>query len=387
MPRIVVSGALANRPHNGGGAWVRLNWILSLQRLGFDVFFLEEIGRDVCVDPSGTVVDLADSINLAFFRHVTEMFGLSSCSALVYECGQQVYGPAFRSLLERAEATELLINLSGHLTQPALLDRFRCKAYIDLDPGFTQLWHAQGNPGARLAGHDFYFTVGANIGQPDCPIPTGGFSWQPIRPPVVLDQWPVTAAPADGKFTTVATWRGPFGPLDFAGKTLGLKVQEFRKFIELPERVRQSFEIALRIHPAEEKDQRGLRSHGWHLVDPSVVAADPVAFRRYLQGSLAEFSAAQGVYVETQSGWFSDRTAAYLASGRPALIQDTGLGRTYPVGEGLIPFRTFNQAVAGAERIAGDYERHSRAARRLAETYFDSDGVLRELLLPIGLTS
>jgi hypothetical protein len=169
--------------------------------------------------------------------------------------------------------------------------------------------------------------------------------------------------------------------------TFGLKVHEFRKFLELPERVPQTFEIALDIHAADGKDLDSLRSHRWRIVDPKAVAPDPSAFRRYVQTSGAEFSVAQGMYVQTESGWFSDRTVRYLASGKPALVQDTGFSRTYPVGEGLVAFRTLDEAVAGAEGILRDYDKHCRAARALAEAYFDSDEVLGRLIDEVGVVA
>jgi hypothetical protein len=140
------------------------------------------------------------------------------------------------------------------------------------------------------------------------------------------------------------------------------------------------FEIALDVHPADRRDVESLVGHGWKIADPHVVAADPLAFRRYIQQSSAEFSVAQGIYVETDSGWFSDRTVRYLASGKPALVQDTGFSHTYPVGCGLVPFRTLEEAVRGAERISRDYDPHSRAAREIAEGFFNSDKVLHTLL-------
>ena len=186
------------------------------------------------------------------------------------------------------------------------------------------------------------------------------------------------------RFTTIASWRGPYGPVEYGGKRFGLKVHEFRKFIELPERAKQTFEIALDIHPADEQDRIALGRHGWQLVDPRSVAADPAAFRRYVQTSGAELSVAQEIYVDTGSGWFSDRTVRYLASGKPALVQDTGFSRNLPVGEGLLAFSTLQEAIAGVERIAADYEHHCRAARELAETFFDSEKVLSQFMKEIG---
>ena len=380
MKSIVVSGALANKCFNGGEAWVRLNWCLGFKRLGLDVFFVEQISRENCVDTTGAVTPFESSVNLAYFEKVTGQFGLSECAALIYDNGEQIYGPSHGQLLAWADSAELLVNISGHLSWEPLWRRLRRKAYVDIDPGFTQFWHAAGMPGPRLAGHDFYFTIAENIGTSPCSIPTGNIPWRPIRQPVVLDLWPVCADGIPRRFTTVASWRGPYGPVAYGGKTFGLKVHEFRKFIELPRRLQQTFEIALQIHPADARDLDLLRANGWQIADPRAAAADPFRFRRYVQQSGAEFSVAQGIYVETQSGWFSDRTVRYLASGKPALVQDTGFSRCYPVGDGLLAFRTLEEAVRGAEEIARNYERHCQAARALAEHYFDSDKVLGRLL-------
>jgi hypothetical protein len=150
--------------------------------------------------------------------------------------------------------------------------------------------------------------------------------------------------------------------------------------MRLPMETDGSFELAFDIHPSERNDRQLLEEHGWHLVDPRVVVADPASFRNYVQASGAEFSTAQGIYVDTNSGWFSDRTVRYLASGKPALVQDTGFSERYECGQGLIAFRTFNEAVAGAERILSDYPAHAAAARSLAERHFDSQKVLGGLV-------
>jgi hypothetical protein len=382
---MVVSGALANKYRNGGGAWERLSWVIGLRRLGFDAYFVEQIDPAACVDAAGAVTALADSVNLAWFRSVTQRFGVADRSALVDADCKQCAGVSWPRLLDIAASAELLVNLSGHLSLPPLRDRIRRRAYIDVDPGFTQFWYAAGIAGARLEGHDYFFTIGENIGNPACPIPTDRIPWRPIRQPVVLDDWPVSVEGSSDRFTSIASWRGPFGPVEHAGRTFGLKVHEFRKFIELPRRAPRHFEIALDIHPADDKDRQSLLNHGWHLVDPREVAGDADTFQRYVQGSCAEFSVAQGIYVDTNSGWFSERTVRYLASGKPALVQDTGFSQNYPVGEGLVPFRNMEEAVIGAERILAGYDKHCRAARAIAEEYFDSDKVLGRLLEEVGI--
>jgi len=385
MATIIVAGALANKYRNGGEAWVRLNWILGLQRLGFHVVFVEQIDRQSCVDAAGAVTIFEESVNLAYFKEITAQFGLVGTTALIYENGEQIHGLTWNELGEIAAAADLLINITGHLRWERLLRLLRRKAYIDIDPGFTQFWSSAANNAMGLDGHDYYFTIGENIGTPHCSIPTGAIRWRPTRQPVVLEQWPVSTAGDCDRFTTIASWRGPYGVVHDGAKAYGLKVHEFRKFIELPRRAPQTFEIALNIHPAEEKDIALLHRHGWQLVQPHAVASDPDSFRRYVQTSGAEFSVAQGIYVETQSGWFSDRTVRYLASGKPVLVQDTGFSRCYPVGEGLVAFRTMDEAVTGANRIARDYAAQCQAARSVAEAYFDSDKVLGRLVEEVGI--
>jgi hypothetical protein len=273
-----------------------------------------------------------------------------------------------------ADAT--LVNISGHLRMPAPIEAFRRRVMVDIDPGFTQFWYEAGLPGANVEGHDLYFTIGELIGTPECSIPTGGIEWLPVKPPVVLEDWRSVDPSGLDRFTTIASWRGPFGPIEHGGRRYGLKVHEFRKLIDLPRRSSESFEIALDIHPADSQDLDALRAHGWRIVDPRAVAGDPDAFHTYVQASGAEFSVAQGVYVDTNSGWFSDRTARYLASGRPALVQDTGFSRTLPVGDGLVVFGSLDQAVAGAADIPARYAEHCEAARRVAEDHFDARRVL-----------
>jgi hypothetical protein len=384
-PTVLVSGAIANKHLNGGEAWVRLNWLLGLRRLGCLVYFVEQIRSDTCVDEAGAPAPFEQSANLRFFTDVVDQFDLRQASSLICDDGAKTCGLSYREVLDVAAAADVLINISGHLMLEPILRRVRRKAYIDLDPGFTQCWHAQGMLGAHLDGHDFFFTVGENIGTAECPIPTDGLTWRRKRRFLVLDEWPVCGDGDRNRFTTVAAWRGAFGPVEHAGRRYGLKVHEFRKFISLPQRAPQIFEIALSIHPSDRADLEALRAGGWRIVDPREAARDPVAFRRYVQGSGGEFSAAQGIYVDTGSGWLSDRTVRYLASGKPCLVQDTGFSRNYPVGDGLVPFRTLEEAVAGAGRIARDYEGHSRAARELAVMYFDSDKVLPDMLDQMGI--
>jgi hypothetical protein len=377
MPTILVSGALANKPHNGGNAWTRLSWAIGFQRLGFDVVFVEQLAAG------------ADAPAAAgYFRAVMSSFGFSESSALLDATGGRLEGMSADRVRDAARSAELLFNISGHCKLDAINRGPRVRVYFDDDPGYTQFWHADGHAGPGLEGHDFYYTVGLNVGSNGCPIPTGGIPWRHTLPPVVLDDWPAAPPDLDGgrpRFTTVASWRGPYGPVTFGGRTYGLKAHEFRKCIDLPRRVSADFELALDIHAGDANDLDRLRDNGWHLIDPKRAAGVPEAFGDYVRGSSAEFSVAQGIYVDTRSGWFSDRTTRYLASGRPALVQDTGFGRHLPCGEGLVPFSSVEEAAAGAGRIVRDYAGHCAAARAVAEKCFDARVVLPRVLDGIGV--
>jgi hypothetical protein len=386
MKTIVVAGALANKPYNGGEAWVRLSWLLGFKKLGFQVYFIEQIAGENCLDAAGATAGFEECVNRRYFEQVVAGFGLTDSAALIYGQGQEVCGASFRHLTAVCRSATALINISGHLALKPLFSAVARRVYIDIDPGFTQFWHAQGNLGARLDGHTDFFTIGVNIGDRECSIPAGGIPWRHVWQPVVLELWPVHRCDGWRGFTTVANWRGPFGRIAFGGRTLGLKVHEFRKFIRLPALTGEEFEIALNIDKSDSADREQLLENGWRLVDPATVARGPMEFRDFVLNSTAEFSVAQGVYVDTGSGWFSDRTVRYLAAGKPVLVQDTDASRHLPAGEGLVVFSTLEEAIAGVRSIRDNYELHAVAARRLAETHFDSSVVLGRLLDDLGIS-
>lgn len=358
----IVAGALASKVANGGHAWTRISLVHGFRRLGFDVVFVEQLGA-----PENAERD--------YFDRLCAKFGLD---------GYLLTGQPPYELIARAEAATLLVNVGGHLTAPELKRGPRVRIYLDDDPGYTQLWQQAGLLNERLAGHDHYFTFGANVGRPGCSLPVDGVRWRPIRPPAVLDEWPVTTAGSDG-FKTVASWRGGYGRVEANGRLYGQKAHEFRRVAQLPELTAQSFEIALDIGDADQADAQMMLDHHWRLVDPAVVAGSPDDFRRYVQGAAAEFSVTQGIYAETRCGWFSDRTTCFLASGKPTLVQDTGFSESLPTGEGLLAFTTLDDAVAGVAAIQRDYQAHAESARAIAEEHFDSDKVLGRMLDEVGL--
>lgn len=367
MERIVVAGALAAKPGNGGEAWVRLSWVLGLRRLGFDAWLLEECDAETA------------ATGLPFFERTVERFDLGDRAVLI--AGGEPTGPLDReALADLAAESVALVNISGNLRDPQLLQRFRRRAYVDLDPGFTQIWDAEGALGNQLGEHDRHFTVGLNLSGEACDVPFAGFEWTPLPPPVLLEEWKPLSPRRFDRFTTVATWRNALGGIEHNGRAYTLKHHQLRRFAGVPAQTGLPFEIALEVHPFESEEIERLREQGWSVVSPTSVAADPDSFREYVRGSGAEFSVAQGIYAEASTGWISDRTAHYLAAGRPALVQETGLPPGFRPDAGLLTFAEPEDVRDQAEGLLSSYEFHATAARAYAERTFDSDRVLTRML-------
>lgn len=376
----IVAGAVANKPRNGGEAWVRVSWALGLARLGFEVHLIEAIREAICVDRQGAPCSVEDSVNLEHFLAVTRHFALD---ATLLCDGATVSGRPVQELIPLVDESAVLIDISGHLHDVRLGARSRRQVYVDLDPGFTQAWIADGLLRLAPDDYDLFATVGERIGQRNCPVPSAGIQWAPTRQPVVLCEWPVVTAEPERGFATVARWRAPHGAVDIGGTTHTLKHHEFRRFIDLPHVCRQEFEVALDVDPQDERDRNDLVRHGWRVVNATSVAATPSGFRDYVRASSAEFSPCQGVYAATACGWLSDRTTRFLACGRPAVVQETNVA--IPTGEGLLTFRTRDEAAERVAAVVDEYAHHARAARALAETHLDSDRVVGDLLARAGV--
>jgi hypothetical protein len=366
---IAIAGGLAQRPRRGGHAWVFVTWLLGLRRLGFAVVFVDRLEQAWIGGP------VEGSAQARWLADVMARFGLADDWALLHDGGACTLGLGREELRARLDDAALLVNAMGYLDDPDLLARPARTAYLDLDPGWSQMWRELGLHDG-LAGHDAHVTVGANVGRADCGVPACGLEWIPTPPPVLLDAW--TPGGGDGAFTTVATWRGPNAPLEYAGERHGVRAHAFRELAELPRATGARFRVALDIDPGDEADRALLTDAGWQLEDPLAVAGDPDAYRAFVQGSGAELMVAKDLYARTRSGWFSDRSAAYLAAGRPVLARDTGFPPA-PDG-GLLAFATPAQARAGVAAIERDPAGHAQAARALAQERFDSDRVLGTLL-------
>ena len=256
-------------------------------------------------------------------------------------------------------------------------EKVPARVLIDTDPGFTQVRHlTEAAARERAVRHNAFFSFGENIGRAGCRVPDDGLPWRPTRQPVALAAWPVTAAPGDGRYTTVMQWES-YPARCYGALRLAMKSESFAPFAELPRRLGRVLEIAL---GGPNAPRAALAELGWRIADAVAVSEDPWTYHRFIQASKGEFGVAKQGYVATRCGWFSERSAVYLASGRPVLAQDTGFADWLPCGAGVLAFASPEEVIDGVARIEADYERHRRAARDLAEAYFAAPRVLPPLL-------
>jgi hypothetical protein len=366
--KILFAGIIARYPF-GGVTWCSLMYLLGLRALGHEVFYIEDTGE--CVyDPVQNTRSTDPGYGTSYIHAALEPFGLGDRWTFVNYDGSY-HGRGADDVRAFCADADLFLNLSGGSwfwrDEYARIPR---KAFIDSDPAFTQLAIAKGETWyvEFFRRFDHLFTFGANIGTPASPIPTGSFTWHKTWQPVTLDHWATQTTPRD-RFTSVMTWQ-----IESFTDVGGNKDQEFLKFIDLPSRTPQPFELAIN------GPQRLLREHGWQTVDAMGVSRSLWDYRAFIQGSKAEFGVAKHTYVTTRSGWFSDRTECYLSAGRPALVQDTGWTAHLPHGDGLLAFSNPDEALAGIDRINSDYDRHARRAAEIAREHFDAARVLPRLL-------
>ncbi len=364
-------------PHFGGSIWVRLQYLLGLARLGVECYWVDRLAPP---DPRRNPHSVDYLVER--FRRTAEDFGFEDRYCIVYDGGESHFGMSGDDLSTLVGEADLLLNVSGHLPPDSALLGIPRRAYLDVDPGFTQIWAHQTD--LDLSRHNIFFTIGQNVGRPDFAIDTMGVAWQATVPPVVLDRWPVCTDDRWTRIGTVADWRGSQDAI-WDGEWYGGKREEFLGYLRVPVEAGREFELALLVGQDDYEDLGILGRNGWRILDPYACAGDPHSYQEFIQRSRAEFSVAKRGYVRSRSGWLSDRTASYLASGKPALVQSTGFEGSLPTGEGLLTFSTVQEAVDGVRRIEEDYAGQAAAARRIAEERLDSGVVLTSLLERSGL--
>lgn len=376
--RIVVLGYIVRCPI-GGMAWHHLQYVMGLARMGHEVLFLEDSGDDpwACYDPRTGETGIDPDYGLKFIRQVFERVGLGGRWAYNDMFAGGWRGPAAHLVAGFCHDAVLLLNLSGANPLRGFLAEVPTRVYLDTDPLFTQIRNLQDMDRWRLvAEHNAFFSFGENLRTDDCTIPDDGFPWQPTRQPVDLQSWPTSPAPTMGAFTTVMQWDS-YANREYGGQNYGMKSESFGPYLDLPRQVRVKLEIALGSADAPREQ---LRAKGWLLQNPIEVTRDPWTYQAYIQCARGEFSVAKHGYVVSNSGWFSERSACYLASGRPVVVEDTGFSARLPKGEGLLPFSNPQQAIEALEAANADYRKHSEAARVIAEEYFEAGRVLEHLV-------
>jgi hypothetical protein len=380
--RIVVTGLIAQYPF-GGVIWDYLHYLLGFQALGHEVYYLEDSGMWP-YSVEGRTYGPDCTPNVASLAKILGRFSLGS--HWVYRDGAsgRYFGAGEEAARELVRASDVLVNVSG----AADLSRYEPGSclwvYLDQDPMFTQVGLLS-KPAAldAVRRHHCHFTLGLCLGQPDCLVPDAGILWRKTLPPVSLEHWPFVPDPPSLGYTSILNWCS-YDPCVWRGRRYGQKDREFWRFRRLPKASRRLLTMAMGEGPGAHRPTAALQALGWEILEPQEAVPDEESYQRFISSSRAEWSVAKEGYVRSRSGWFSGRTACYLASGRPAIVQDTGWSRFLPSGAGLFAFRRLRDCLAAMEAIEEEYLKHRVAARRIAQRYLEAASVCRELLLEAG---
>jgi len=382
--KIIVFGILFWYPL-AGVTFQFLHFLLGLRRLGYDPYYIEDSGRWI-YDPKLNDLSPDASGNIAAVLPMLQQHGFDDRWAFRgnYPDGK-CYGMTEAQILQLYREADAFLNVTGaqELREEHL--RIPRRVYVETDPVASQVRVAQGHEEtiAALSAHDIHFSYGENFGAPDCKVPLDRFQWITTRQPVILDLWKNPHAVDGRPYTTIATWENKGKDIAFNGETyFWSKDREFMKIIDLPRRRTAKFELAV---GREEEVQRILRDNGWGWTDSVEISGDMERYRNFILRSRGEFTVAKDQNVRLRSGWFSDRSACYLAAGRPVINQDTAFGNVLPTGKGLFSFQTMDDILAAVDAIESDYAGHSRAAREIAEEYFAAEKVLGRLMEQAGL--
>ena len=375
--RIILAGSIGRLPV-GGHAWVEMQYLIGLRELGHDVYYLEECGEGSWIyhwEKQQVVNDLDYPAD--YVRRCLDPIGFEG--RWIYRAGEDARGLPVETARKLCASADLFLVRGAPLPlwRDEYLDAGQ-RVFLDTDPGFTQFKAANGDRllHETIDRSDVLFTIAQRFDAPDCPVPTLGRTWHKTLSPVALSHWPSMAGdgPEPEAFTCVMQWSS-YSDVEYDGVAYGNKNRQWPRFVDLPRRTGQAFRIAMTGRPPAHVD-----TDDWQLIEGSAASRTPDDYQAFIQQSRAEFSVAKHGYVATQAGWFSDRSVCYLASGRPVLVQDTGLSDWLPVGEGIVTFSDLEQAVEGVNAINRDYQMHCRAARQLAEQYFATERILPAML-------
>ena len=375
--RILVLGYIIRGPL-GGMTWHHLQYLLGLRSLGHDVYFLEDSGdtEQSCYNPTLGTVTRDPTFGLTYADEVFSRVGLNEKWAYYDALSARWLGPAASTAVELTRTADVVVNLSYSNSARPWIEMIPVRILVDTDPVFTQIRNlTQAVRVKELETYNAFFSFGENIASGLSTVPDDGIPWLATRQPVALEEWPCLPIPVGAPLTTVMQWDS-YPAREWEGRTFGLKSTSFWDVVELPRLVDVPLSIALGS-PSSPRDL--LSQKGWDIVDPIAVSRDPWSYQHFIQVSGGEFSVAKHGYVVSRSGWFSERTANYMATGRPVVVQETGFSDWLPSGMGVLPFTTLEDAVVAIDRLHTDPGAHARAARELAEEYFEAKRVLQQL--------
>ena len=380
--KIAVLGYIVRGPL-GGLVWHHFQYVYGLYQMGHDVLFVEDSEEyPSCYNPETCQMTTDPTYGLNFIKKIFSKFNIQNHWAYFDYHTNQWFGQSKSNIISFLHNADIVLNLSGinplrdwTLTIPK-------RVFIDTDPVFTQIRHLTNLNAQKIAKqHNVFFSFGENFGNTDCSIPDDGFNWMPTRQPVILNLWKNIKKLNSGIWTTVMQWDS-YKTQNWKGESFGMKSKTFNMFRNLPQKVSEKFELALGSETAPKKE---LEKLGWIISDPLQVTRTPFTYKEFINQSKGEWSIAKHGYVISNSGWFSERSAVYLASGKPVVIQDTGFSKFIPTGKGVLAFTNLDEAIDAIEKVENDYDSHCHYAHQIAKEYFNAELVLKDMLEKIEI--
>lgn len=376
--KIIVFGILFWYPL-AGVTYQFLHYLIGLRRLGYDPYYIEDSARwiydphlnDLSPDADGNIAAVVPALQAHGFGDRWAFRGKYP--------GGKCYGLSESQIEQLYREADGFLNVTGAQELRDEHLAIKRRIYVESDPFALQVKVAKGDAGAikMLAAHDTLFSFGENLGARDCGVPVEKFRWLPTRQPVVMELW--NGQPLGGDtFTTITTWQNKGKNIEWQNQMwYWTKDREFETFLDLPKHRSEKFELAATV---DDDVKSLLKNHGWQQTSSIEMSRDTERYRAYIMQSRGEFTVARDQYVRANTGWFSDRSACYLAAGRPVITQETGFSKLFPTGKGLFGFRTMDDILRAVDAIETDYAANCRAARDIAAEYFTAEKVVGSLM-------
>ena len=363
----------------GGMVWSNLQYLMGLSKLGHDVYFLEDSDDyDSCYDPIGQCFGTDPTYGLTFIENILDQIGFKDRWAYYDAHKSEWHGPCINRIHEICKTADMLVNLCGINPLRPWLVEIPARILIDEDPVFTQIRNLlEENMRNRTSQHTHFYSFGENIRTENCTIPDDNFPWLPTRQPIVVEESKPVSGNENARFTTVMLWNS-YPAREYNNITYDMKSKTFEEYIDLPRKVGPIFEFAI---GGSKIPKDLLKNKGWNICDPIEITKDVDKYKNFIENSKAEFSIVKDGYIKSNSGWFSERSAAYLTSGRPVITQDTGFSINIPCGRGLFAVQNIGEAVSAIFEVNSNYKQQSKWAREIAEEYFDYKIILPKILV------